>query len=371
MAVLGLASCQSEEVVENPSDKEMISFAVTSGNPSRAEQSFCNTSKPEQITVKALVNGVGTEYFNETLTTTDGGKNYSTEKAQYWPATAGLDFYAWVNGEGTIADGALKFASFTVADAVAEQKDLIFAVNKNVTKATSTNGAVTLNFRHALSQVVFQAYNETSYTIEVSGVSVGHLQNSGSFSFTEDNTNVNYENHEGTKKDTDPSYKNGTWTLTEPASYKQYDIALDATSLANTSKESPKVLTSVDHEGKQDNSLILMPQKQKAWDPADTKSSEFNGAYFLLKVKITNEKGTLVYGSEEGEAADAAIPVDIDWKPGVRYIYTFHFKDGGTGGYTPTPNDPKPVLTNITYTVTTDDFVPADNEDVLMDKVAK
>ena len=77
LAVLGLASCQSEEVVENPSDKEMISFAVTSGNPSRAAQSFCNTSKPEQITVKALVNGTTTEYFNETLTTTDGGKNYS------------------------------------------------------------------------------------------------------------------------------------------------------------------------------------------------------------------------------------------------------------------------------------------------------
>ena len=83
-----------------------------------------------------------------------------------------------------------------------------------------------------------------------------------------------------------------------------------------------------------------------------------------MKCKIYN-----VAGSEFNPATDkvlyngnAAIPVAIDWKQGKRYIYTFTFNNGN-GGWTPNPDDPKPVLTAIDYSVSVDDFVPVDGGD--------
>lgn len=372
LAVVGLTSCQSDEVIENYGDNTPISFAVTSNNPTRAAQSYCNNNKPEQVNVKAMV---GTqEYFKITLDKqTDG--SYKPSVDQYWPATAEVDFYAWANGDATIDNGALKFSDFTVENEVASQKDLIFAVNKGLTKPQNTNTPVTLNFRHALSQVVFQAYNATSnYKVEVYAVSVGHLYNKGTFTFASTdgnkNTNEGYVWHEDGNKPENKT-NNGTWACSGDATtVYEVDVKSEGQPVTlATSSSNPSVLTSVKHAGGPDNSLILMPQKQDAWNPQNTTSSSYNGAYFLLKVKITNkETGAVVYGGEDG--SDAAIPVAIDWKPGVRYIYTFHFNDGGTGGYTPNPDNPQPVLTAITYTLTVDDFVPADDKgDIKMDKV--
>ena len=122
-------------------------------------------------------------------------------------------------------------------------------------------------------------------------------------------------------------------------------------------------ITPVKHTGGVDYTMMLLPQKTAAWDPT-VKGENYNGAYFMLKVTIKDHKhdGKLIYDGW------TVVPADIDWKQGYRYTYTFIFDNNGHGGYTPTPNDPKPILAGIQMNLTVDDYIDGDNTDTPMGK---
>lgn len=347
MAAVALASCSTDEVIESGmTNPKEIAFSATSELTTRAQQSYCNTNLPDKFQVLAKYNANNDIYFKE-QTATKNGDVWTLENKAYWPEEA-LDFVAWKNASNCdYNNGQPKFSNFQPASQAGEQLDFIYAVTLG-----KSEGQVKLNFRHALSQVVFRADNSSDLKIEIKGVKVGKIHSMGDFTLPALGTDKNYDNHGNTTNGTEANVENqGTWEGVQESALEDYTVTFNAKDI----KEDIVWLTDVNHNNGGDLSMILLPQTADAWVPTPG-DADFNGAYFALNVVMTNSDGKQVY---EGEAC---VPVSIEWEQGYRYIYTFHFTDGSNGGYTPDPDDPKPILANISFDLYTDDFIPADKD---------
>lgn len=357
---LALTACTSDDVINNVenTNPDQIGFTAQSKLTSRAQESYCNTNLPANFKVWAAEEGAS-QYFIDGMAVTKTGDNpvtYNPAQTYFWGENP-LNFHAQVNGDanyGYAEDGTPMFRDFAPAETAATQLDLLYAVKKNVYRQE-----VALNFRHALSQIVFRAVNNASYDVVISEVAVGHISSKGDFTFPSVNTEDNYENHEDAANPNVTLPGQGTWANVAASEAKLYTTAFDEVHVAKEGS----ILTGVNHKGGVDGSLMLLPQTTVAWNPAET-AADFNGAYFRLKVNFIDKNGNLLNNIDKttGRPTEyAVVPVNIEWKQGVRYIYTFIFDDNGNGGYTPNPSDPEPVIGGISFSVTTDDFVPADN----------
>lgn len=406
LAVLTLAACSKDEVIQqNPNDE--ISFTATAGKAiSRAADGYCNNSLPPSFVVWARHKADGastyTSYFageQYDKPTTPGEITYTQNDGtkRYWPQSGTLDFFALVNYPGTSTwkenptglEVALTVTNYQVETTPGTQKDFMYAVTPNQATKTPT----TLNFRHALSQIEFQAKNQNSKIyVKVSGVKVMNVKDQGTFALpmasTKDKT---YEGtgtgntHDGFKDD-QPIENQGTWSSTSgTAQYTITTLKNTATEINDANKEVKNVpngstvsLTATDPTGKEynPNTLYVLPQKfgdgtgetTKLWDgsgatlKSGTDYLQDTGAYLILTCQIFNvagasyEDGTDVAVWGEGEPKDIAVKLpNKEWEQGKRYVYTFTFTTDGTGGYN--PEDISDVLTPITLNVTVDDFV--------------
>lgn len=367
LAVLGLAACSKSEIVELNKSEEISLAAVTGKNITKAADGYCNNSMPDKFDVWAATDGK--KYFEaETYTFDPGSSTYKSTSARYWPATD-VDFFAAKNygSSATLTEtlGATKLdvSGFEVKTTVADQTDFIYAVNKGVSKPSS-GAAATLNFRHALSQIEFQAKNaNTKIHVEISGLTIKNVYSKGNFSVNAA-TSDNYEDHNhGETTDTDTRTGRCTWTgqNTPEDYYLTFSPAVD---LKNGDSAD---LSVKDPSGKEynDNTMYLLPQTvENLWSGTGAPSA--TEAYFLLTAKIYNVSGTEVNKLTDvvlhnGQIA-VPIPASTTWVDGLRYVYTFNFTTYGTGGVDPGTGDP--VLTPISLTVTVDDFVDAGNTDV-------
>ena len=357
MAALMMAACSQDEVVSVRQDG--IAYGVSAGTQTRAADSYCNNTLPDYFKVWAKsADGL---YINGDKIVNSDGVWTDADGTRYWPDGKTLDFYAEVNGdeEFSFNNGAPTFNDFTVKDAVAEQVDLMYSVRKGQTK---TVDKVQLNFRHALSQVCFRAKNNTkNMSVVIKGVSVGHLTEKGTFTFPAADTDYNYAEHSDNNVDPEKEVNGGTWAIPSGAQYnKKYSVApLNGNVTLAPGTASNLTCPEDSHENGFGQVLTLLPQTVAAWNPTKA-GTDWNGAYFLVDLALSNiteddggaEVSTTVYTGE------AAIPVNVAWVQGYRYIYTFVFDEGGNGGWTPDPENPKPVLTTIKYDVTVDDFIP-------------
>lgn len=374
-AALMIAACSQDELVSVKQDG--IAYSVTAATQTRAADSYCNNVLPESFKVWARTTD-GNLYINGDVIKNESGVWTDQAGTRYWPETKALDFYAQVNGDAEfrLNDGAPAFENFTVNDDVTRQVDLIYSVKKGQTKPESADKKVILNFRHALSQVCFRARNNMkNMSVEVTGVSVGHLTNTGTFALPTESTDENYIHHDDTDDNT-KTLNGGVWTIPADAAYnKRYDVSPIGGSVvlpADSKTVMNLTCPAKDHENDFAQVLTLLPQEVNAWDPT-VKASDYNGAYFLVKVVLSNivknddgaDVATVVYDGY------AAVPVNVNWEQGYRYIYTFVFDEGGDGGWTPDPSDPKPVLTSVKYDVTVDDFIPVEKDDTKMDSGKK
>lgn len=377
-------------------DATKINFAVTAANGnSRAADVFCNTNMPSEFKVYAVTNG--NTYINGDViknTATSGTATWENQSGnRYWPDTP-VDFYAQVNGDDYFkwnASSAPTFENFTVNDAVASQTDLLYAVKTGQTKATTgTQSPVTLNFHHALSQIVFYAKNvNPNIYVEVTGVSVCNVKNSGTYTLPTEDTDANIPH--GTTTGTSSNGGKGTWDYGTNPTTGSYSVTFDAVSLKGDATN-PEVKNLTDntnttsdfgHDGTADapgtnvfnNAMILMPQADFAAlvvneGSGNLDEANLTGVYFKVKCTIWNVADTT---AELPSATDVKlwddkeiyIPVSGTWDEGLKYIYTLVFGDGN-GGWD--PHGPKPVLVPITFTVTVDEFIPVSggNQDIPM-----
>ena len=383
------ASCTKNEVVEVNQDGNEIQYSVVANKATKAADIYCNNNMPASFTVYAESSDNKT-YINGDVISQQNGSWVNTSGIRFWPNELLLDFYAVVNGtinwnvpaeEGT----APATIDYEVTTTVSDQKDLLYAVKREQEKGATAEAteAVSLNFRHALSQIVFNAKNTNpNLYVEISEVSIVGVSSKGNFTFPITDTDAKkYGAHNGGVTTISDYAGWGTWSsLSESAMY-----SVGFTKVEVPGDSSVKDLTTANDKPDGEDvtkefsskAMLLLPQTVAAWSPAENPTvledgnyAKDKGAYFLVDCAIYNIAGdefdsandTPLWGTIDGHQ-EAAIPVAINWEQGKKYIYTFVFGDGG--GYDPEnpdpdPDDPDPVLIPVTFTVSVDDFVPVD-----------
>lgn len=392
---MAMASCSQDETIGINHDGDEITFNVVTNSATRAADVYCNQNLPSGFYVSAISDGK--TYIDKDYVTGENGNWTNTSGTRYWPETA-VDFYAHVNAGTSYkwsVDGAgkatAKFENFAVNGTVADQVDLLYAVKTGQKKA---DGTVNLNFRHALSQIVFQAKNtNANLYVEIAGVSVANVGGTNTFTFPSANTETNIVDHDenadgvyedgefGSSINYDASW--GSWAALTQGTEK-YDV--DFTKTEVPGNNTLVSLTTANETGKEYNSnaMLLLPQKTIAWDPeaSPLPGAEKNtGSYLLVDCAIFNVAGddyaegddVCLWGEPQGSGwttKELAIPVAFDWEQGKKYVYTLVFGEGN-GGYNPDPDpedpdpeDPDPVLVPITFEITVDDFDLVDGGEI-------
>lgn len=364
-ALLALAavSCTKSEVLES-NDGE-IRFNVVANNATKAADIFCNNNLPEAFKVYATTESK--TYIDGDDIVKNGDNWENTSGVRYWPETP-VNFYAHVNaGTNFIwsTEPAPTIKDFTPSPTVADQLDLLYAVKIGQNKKSTP---VELNFRHALSQIVFNAKNtnENLY-VEIKGVKIVNVGGTNTFTYPTTDTDSKFVSHDGTGEL--PSTGAGSWAeLTSGTSSYEVDFT---TAIPVAGGGSIVDLTTANDSGNEFNSqaMLLLPQTTTAWDPeaAPAPGTNNTGSYFLIDCAIWNvatdeinkEDDVQLWG-ENGATKELAIPVTFAWEQGKKYIYTFVFGKGN-GGYDPenpdpNPEDPDPVLVPIDFKITVDDF---------------
>lgn len=402
LAVLTLAACSKDEVIQQNPNDEITFSVVTNKAVSRAADGYCNKSLPGSFVVwarhKAADASDYTSYFKgEQYDKPASGNTYTQNDGtkRYWPESGKLDFFALVNSQGTPtwkenptgSEVALTVTNYQVETTPGAQKDFMYAVTTEQTTKTAT----TLNFRHALSQIEFQAKNENSKIyVKISGVKVMNVKDQGTFALPVTSTATPYVGtpESGDKHTTlpgDPTINNqGKWSSkTGTAQYTITTLKADATEITESTKvvvgvpkgDDPVSLTVTDPAKKEYNynTLYVLPQSfgtsadTQLWNGTDplmdgSTYKTTTGAYLILTCQIFNVAGASYAGTDiavwgKDGAKDIAIKLpNNEWEQGKRYVYTFTFTTDGNGGYNPEDNN-NPVLTPITLNVTVDDFV--------------
>jgi len=293
-----------------------------------------------------------------------GAWDYHTaSELQYWPS-GNLDFQAITPSAdasfalaNTVSEGHPRLvANVTVPAAVADQKDIMFASATGVNNA-ATGAAVSLTFKHALSQVVFagKVANPT-ITAVVDEISICNVHNTGTVGYREALATLSAEA-------TGSAASNFSVGLIEGA-----DAAATVAARTMTTTEAKNLTNG-------NGALMMIPQTQAAWTHAAPEKAiaEATGSYLKIKCKVQdNNSGTWLIGAADGanEFEYVYVPFDLavngsddalskDWRLGKKYTYTLVFGNG-SGGFDEN-GDPLTNMIPITYTVTAaDDWSPVD-----------
>ena len=390
LSALSLTACVNDETIEvNRGDE--VAFRAVAGHATRTEATTTATIKEFKVWGFHENEGV-TKTFMDAVAVNRINDSWTYSPTQFWPEAGTIDFFSVSPGATTVKmDKTTKtIPDFTVLSEVDDQIDLLYAANYDCSKEANGVSGVEVNFRHALSQIVFQAKNiNPNLYVEISGVSVCKLGGANTFTYPSGKTDSNIVDHEGTAG-TSIDYVDGSWgtwgALT--GGTEQYNVTFTPVKLKGDKNATASSLTNTNETGKEfsKKALLLLPQTTTAWDVtsagAEGTAANQSGSYFLVKCKIYNVANSTtgfdpstdvcLWPGENSENPDnIAIPVAVNWEQGKKYIYTFVFGEGN-GGYDPEPDpddpDPEPVLIPIKFDVTVDDFVPVANEDIEMDE---
>lgn len=370
--LLMLGSCSQDDIVDVNHDGDEIRFAAVTNGSTRAADIYNPNNMPASFNVAAMSQGqvyIAGDVINKT-----GNSWVNSTGTRYWPEAA-VDFYAHVNSGPAfmLNDGAPTFNNFSVATEVGSQLDLLYSVKKDQAK---TESPVTLNFRHALSQIVFKAKNESeNIYVQIKGIKVVNVKGQGTYKFPTVTTDPNIP-----EESSNNVTSRGSWTL--EGGNVTYDVELDALTAVEGSKTNPTPVNLTDVKGK---ALMLLPQGTEAWVPETYPAPDAEGntnSYLLVDCVIYNVSGeqgvdgtlpgknVCLWGTDEGEGKwstkELAIPVKFYWEEGKKYTYTLVFGNGN-GGYNPDPDpgtDPDPVLVPISFEITVDEFLDGGNYDV-------
>lgn len=418
------SSCSNDELVsESTSHGDAIAFSVTTTNATRAADYWCNSNLPHFFEVSATYKNppatTATTYFNGEMYSqnTEGKYIQNDGNYRFWPAISEsnpLNVWAYKvkaetkNGDNTYTSGS-EFATFAWNDGAptitmepatnaAEQHDLLYAYTQ-VKEKPGFGKTAPINFRHALSQIVFYAKCENKKVyVEIENIALVNAAKKGVFTLpTGTNvTDANLKDHTQASDAKDTGL--GTWALVYDNSNEYYGYVASCTKV----EEGKTVLNALtpgntnwtnltDNKNETDGthtaitqSLLVLPQKnegttdakRKAYEPwknvttgegesqTTTKTyqtlNSVGGECIAIKCKIRNIAGTEVKDNDVylwGSASAAeylVVPVNFAWEQGKKYIYRINFSKTGHGGYN--PGDGHEVLVPIQLSVTVDDF---------------
>ena len=344
-----LTSCSSSDDLESkasaltPSDKE-IKFTVgdlTRGTAFTGDATALGTAGYQ---VFAYTHETPTIYINRVVY--PGG-------TAYWPTTGSLDFLALYPKTLTateVAPTAWNSFSYTAPTAIDDQVDLMAATAEN---KSSSDGDVSLEFSHLLSQISIQAKAATNLEVTVKSVEFHNVKTTGTF--------------------------NGT-ALSAGTDLNNYAISFDEKTLDSDG-------TVADLTG--NKVLLLVPQTTTAWpteagyaesiDYNDTDENGTKGSYIKVELKVKNG-AAYVLGAADNYAT-VYFPLAINWVKQKHYTYTLIFgaSDSDTGdgfGYDGEIGDTDtegsgtteevdlPGQTSITFSTTVSDWEDVDPTEI-------
>ena len=355
LSAVALVACNNEDVLEVNQGRG-ISFQVATEASTRAQATTTSTIDNFKVwgftDGKTLMNG---------LEVSKDGDDWTYDGTIFWPATD-VDFYSVSPAENcggtvSITKDAQKITGFTVNTDQSKQVDLLYAVNKGEKKADHAEGSkpVNINFRHALSQIVFKAKNTNeNLKVIVKGVKIANIKKKGDFTYPTSATTDNVASESGSI----------TWDT--PTDATTFSAGMDANGVTLNGKVETAVdLTTTTGENANKTytgALFMIPQALTPWNPETTGAlSQTNtGVYFLLNCQILSgtDKNIQVWPSDADETfAEIAVPAEtLTWEQGKKYVYTFIFGEGA--GYEPGENpNPDPTLVGIDFDVTVDTFI--------------
>lgn len=339
LAAVFLTSCTQDEMV--PTNRDDIRFTASTSAISRVTESFDSQTLPSSFTVWAWTSDNNTLYIPGDIASRESGQNvWSFSKSRYWPEKegVGLDFVAF-HGDvnNTFSHETKQFVDFSVNENFYEQVDLLYSVENGKQKTSSLTN---LNFRHALSQICFNAtLSNPTLKIEFTGITIGNVYGTGTFSLPTSTDGSAWLDGE-----TDDASTFGTWD----------DLKNLSSYFVNTGSDDSHPILSADClettlTGANDpTKLSLIPQTTECWNPA---ASALEGAYVAINCTIYNSRDGI---DTKLNDSPIYIPLDVDWKPGVRYTYNIEF-GAGHAGYI-NPESPVETLTGVSMTVKTDDY---------------
>ena len=373
-----VTACANDETIEI-NYGESISLSAVAGKTTRTGSEATTTNSIRNFHVLAFTQGA--TYMD--CDVRKQGNVWSYGDTKFWPETD-VDFYSYSpmntqNGNVSIkVEGDKKIANYNVPG----DEDLLYALNQ-AEKKNEHEGErpVMVNFRHALSQIVFRIRNTSSnLTVFVDAVKVEGIEKQGTFFWPTLSTTTQWQ---GTEKDTETDNSWGRWNIVynkENAKQNNYAaeiIPIMEQGFVGSIDASVRDLTVNTDNGYK--GLLLLPQTLNPWI-TKTGGTDENPEYkitgtarVLVKCKLvdtvsnvqlwpntnSHEETAWVGVSLVGEPKDINGKTKQVWKQGKRYVYTLIFGEGG--GFNPDPDpenpDPEPVLVPITFAVTVDDFV--------------
>lgn len=300
---VGMASCsQDEPVSENKGNA--ISFRPAIGTRA-TETTNANLSA---IKVAAFL---GNSTYFEPLDFVKGSDSFFTSTPEYnWPGDdAELSFYAYAPADlsgVTLTPDTKTLTAFVPETNIADQIDFVTSTATGTRSANEASG-VELTFDHRLSQIEVRAKADNeAYTFKISGIRIGQPVAQGDFDF---GTNA--------------------WTLGKNKAIYEETYATPVTLTA----DAQNVM------GEEGNAMLI-PQQLTAWDPTGDASNTAAGAYLSVKLQVNTAAGAQVYPfNTNTDCQWAAIPLNTNWEPGKKYIYTLDLSHGA--GYVD-PKDPQP-----------------------------
>lgn len=256
--------------------------------------------------------GVKIDYLNNDW-------NYvNASDLHYWPTSTALNFYAV--SPATVVDDmtpnfhwnigkdskTILFSSIDEYNNVhnAVNYDVMYAAAENQTQSTN-NGKVKFNFKHIMSQVVFQA--KTQYEdmqVDIKDIKIHNYKFSGTFTFP--------------KNGKDPEQSNWVPLLSNKpeATVGKAQPTISVTSNSTTTDISLN------------KPMLFIPQKLEAWDTKNSidQANTDTKSFLEIECKI-QQNGEFLHGTATS-FAKLYVPFGTSWDPGKRYIYTLIFGGG-------------------------------------------
>lgn len=303
MAAAAMVSCSQNEEFENAGKQAEIKFqslvkagtkatVITTGTLDKFAVSAYNTGATETGAKLSdpFINNKTVSYDQNAV------KWNIADGPYYWPMDDNVQFFAYLNVDGATysldADASYPQVAYTIAATAADQKDFVVAKLEGQKKA---EGAITLPFTHALTQVNFsvKAGNE-KLTYKVTGIKISGLYSAGIYSFDK-----------------------GEWTTTgaADASYT-YPLSITEADVTVTGAEA-KSLTITN------GALMLLPQAMTASTNITISYEVYNG------------------GTKIDALTDSKIELNgkTDWAAGTNIRYTLTLSsEGATIDFTPVVN---------------------------------
>lgn len=327
LSALALTACVDDETIEmNPGNA--VAFRPSTENSTRATVTTSNTIQDFKVWgyYKKNNNSAYTS-FMEGQVVSKAGDEWVYSPVRFWPTGGEVDFYSVspTSVATNITKETQQITDYTVNTDPAKQIDLLYAVNMGCDDRNSKNG-IPVNFRHALSQVVFKAKTiNPNIEVQIESITLNDIMGKGTFTFPTETTKAITQSN--TYEDAAEDETFGTWTLSTNASDLQ-----DPTIKFDT-KTVPTDGTTIDLTSVDDGTaMLLMPQvlaeNNYTYDNGGNSETYSESPSLSIKCKIYNISDgdkVQVFGSYDNSNTLRNIPFEGTWQQGRKYTYTLIF----------------------------------------------